>query len=74
MSVFVTMQRVVHVAADDLPGEPSVPIMYLLHFIGSSHVAQPEYVNELSSSCRQCLAVSNLTPTHMTPTHSTQPT
>ena len=43
--------------ADELSGQPSTYILFVLQFIGSAIVHQPEYVNELSSSCRQSLRV-----------------
>lgn len=44
-------------AADDLSGQARTQIMSILQFVGGATVQQPEYVNELSSGCRQSLRV-----------------
>ena len=43
--------------ADDLSGQASTQILSILQFVGGATVQQPEYVNELSSGCRQSLRV-----------------
>jgi len=45
------------VTADDLPVHASSHILYTLQFLGTAMLQQPEYVNELSSGCRQSLRV-----------------
>jgi len=47
------------VTADDLPVQASSHILYILQFFGTAMLKQPEYVNELSSGCRQSLRVSS---------------
>ena len=46
------------VTADDLPVQAGSHILYILQFLGTAMLQQPEYVNELSSGCRQSLRVS----------------
>ncbi|DBA92469.1 TPA: hypothetical protein ACH3X1_002702 [Trebouxia sp. C0004] len=41
--------------SDDLPVQASSHILYILQFLGTAMLQQPEYVNELSCSCRQSL-------------------
>ncbi|KAL0044481.1 hypothetical protein WJX82_009054 [Trebouxia sp. C0006] len=41
--------------SDDLPVHASSHILYTLQFLGTAMLQQPEYVNELSSGCRQSL-------------------
>ena len=45
------------VTADDLPVQAGSHILYILQFLGTAMLKQPEYVNELSSGCRQSLRV-----------------
>ncbi len=45
------------VTADDLPVQAGSHILYILQFLGTAMLQQPEYVNELSSGCRQSLRV-----------------
>ncbi len=45
------------VTADDLPVQAGSPILYILQFLGTAMLQQPEFVNELSSGCRQSLRV-----------------
>lgn len=45
------------VTADDLPVQAGSHILYILQFLGTAMLKQPEYVNELSNGCRQSLRV-----------------
>jgi len=45
------------VTADNLPVQAGSYILYILQFLGAAMLQQPEYVNELSSGCRQSLRV-----------------